>query len=713
MASIQIPNLPAVTSLSGDELLEAVQGGTSVKVGLNQVAALIQSGSPQSFPLQVSIGGTGATTSTGYGSVVLSDGPTVSFAAGSVDAPSVAFLDDSNTGVWSPDSDTVAVSTGGAQRLTVDSFGNVGIGTDTSPHRLTIVGPSGEKLVSTFTSQTAPSSYVSFSDEDTSAPILIGSTGNSFVVHTSGSERLQIHASGGVSVGGSSDPGATNLLVAGGGSFGTGTASLPSIAFNGDLNTGIWSPSGNNISISTDGVERLRVGANGEIGIGGGNYGTLGQAIISGGPSVPPAWGVVGVNGGGTGITSYGIGDIIVAAGPTALSKVPDVIQGNALISGGVGATPTYGKIGLTTHISGILPLENGGTGAISAPEATSALLGYRETNTSGGTTVLNNTSSRYQRFFGGSTETITLPDVATLKTGWSFNIDNNSTGVLTLNSSGGNLVSTIKPGLSVTAVCISISGTNANSWSVEYTGFNGQTGSGSVVMSNDPELVSPIITSSRFSGGSAGLPSISFNNDPNTGVWSPAADTIAVSTNGIERLRVNQLGGVSTLSNRTGYGAVAGESAFYLSNDGTPIGPITSSFFSNNSSLLLESNSVYKIELYVCFRKNVNSNVIFNIATSVSTKRVVGYYIGALCPSSNTLAAGHAASQGSVETNWNAASGINNGSTYGYIFNIVLHTDAETSFNFRVTQGNGTLVPLAGSYYSAKKISGTIGSFE
>jgi len=33
------------------------------------------------------------------------------------------------------------------------------------------------------------------------------------------------------------------------------------------------------------------------------------------------------------------------------------------LISGGAGFEPSYGKIGLTTHVSGTLPVGNGGTG--------------------------------------------------------------------------------------------------------------------------------------------------------------------------------------------------------------------------------------------------------------------------------------------------------------------------------------------------------------
>lgn len=62
---------------------------------------------------------------------------------------------------------------------------------------------------------------------------------------------------------------------------------------------------------------------------------------------------------GGTGQASYAVGDILFADTASSLAKLPDVATGNALISGGVGVAPSYGKIGLTTHISGILPYAN------------------------------------------------------------------------------------------------------------------------------------------------------------------------------------------------------------------------------------------------------------------------------------------------------------------------------------------------------------------
>ena len=105
-----------------------------------------------------------------------------------------------------------------------------------------------------------------------------------------------------------------------------------------------------------------------------------GNALISGGVGAAPSYGKIGltthvsgtlpVANGGTNLTSYTIGDIVYASGTTTLASLADVATGNALISGGVGAAPSYGKIGLTTHVSGTLPVANGGTNGTAAPTA-------------------------------------------------------------------------------------------------------------------------------------------------------------------------------------------------------------------------------------------------------------------------------------------------------------------------------------------------------
>lgn len=94
------------------------------------------------------------------------------------------------------------------------------------------------------------------------------------------------------------------------------------------------------------------------------SFGTTGLTPNSATSGAVTVAGTLAAANGGTGQSSYAVGDLLFASTTTALSKLADVATGNALISGGVGVAPSYGKIGLTTHISGTLAVGNGGTGA-------------------------------------------------------------------------------------------------------------------------------------------------------------------------------------------------------------------------------------------------------------------------------------------------------------------------------------------------------------
>lgn len=105
-----------------------------------------------------------------------------------------------------------------------------------------------------------------------------------------------------------------------------------------------------------------------------------GNALISGGNGTAPAYGKIGLTthvsgtlpavNGGTGISLYGIGDIVYANTTTSLASLTATTTGNVLLSGGSATAPAYGKVGLTTHVSGILPIANGGTGSSTLPAA-------------------------------------------------------------------------------------------------------------------------------------------------------------------------------------------------------------------------------------------------------------------------------------------------------------------------------------------------------
>jgi hypothetical protein len=87
----------------------------------------------------------------------------------------------------------------------------------------------------------------------------------------------------------------------------------------------------------------------------------------------------IGAAYGGTGQTVYVVGDILYASTTTALSRLADVATGKVLISGGVGVAPSWGQAVLTSAVTGVLPVANGGTalstltGAYYLPYSTSA----------------------------------------------------------------------------------------------------------------------------------------------------------------------------------------------------------------------------------------------------------------------------------------------------------------------------------------------------
>ena len=130
-------------------------------------------------------------------------------------------------------------------------------------------------------------------------------------------------------------------------------------------------------------------------------------------------------------------------------------------------------------------------TGSATIP---TVLEGYTTTATAAGTTTLVVGSTYHQFFTGSTTQTVTMPVTSTLTLGHDFRIVNKSSGVVTVNSSGGNAIVAMVANSECVLTCILITGTTAASWDVEYSGISSVTGTGAMVLATSPTFVTPLL---------------------------------------------------------------------------------------------------------------------------------------------------------------------------------------------------------------------------
>lgn len=140
------------------------------------------------------------------------------------------------------------------------------------------------------------------------------------------------------------------------------------------------------------------------------------------------------------------------------------------------------------------------------------AVGGITSTATAAGTTTLTSASAQTQQFTGTTTQNCDLPVASTLLAGRWFRIINDSTGVVTVRSSGGNTVRAVAAGETTIVLLLVASGTGASSWSTPQAG---------------------VFTTVTVTGSTA----------PANGMYLPAANTLGWSTNSTRRMSLDSSG--------------------------------------------------------------------------------------------------------------------------------------------------------------------------
>lgn len=322
-------------------------------------------------------------------------------------APAVAFTGDTDTGLYSPGANEIALATGGTGRLTIDGSGNVNI-----PGTLGVTGTITGSVSGTAANVTGTVAVANGGTGNTTytdGQLLIGnSTGNTLT-------KATLTAGSGVTI----TNGSGSITIAASGGSGTVTSVSGTGTVNGITLTGTVTTTGSltlggtlsNVSLTSQVTGTLPVG-NGGTGIVSGTSGGIpyfsgsttiassaalatNALVIGGGAGVAPSTTTTGTgvvsaigiavntasglvtqsgtlangsvligNGSGAGISSTTTGTgVVTALGTNVGSAGAFVVNGGALGTPSSGTLSSCSGLPLSTGVSGTLAVANGGTG--------------------------------------------------------------------------------------------------------------------------------------------------------------------------------------------------------------------------------------------------------------------------------------------------------------------------------------------------------------
>jgi hypothetical protein len=277
--------------------------------------------------------------------------------------------------------------------------------------------------------------------------------------------------------------------------------------------------------------------------------------------------GTLAVARGGTNLASYTKGDIIAASGATTLVKLPVGTNGQVLTadstetSGLKYTTPTVGTVtDVTSSTTALTVATSTTTPALTIRAATTSVDGIVQLSDSTSTTSSTLAATPTAVKSAYDLAAAALPKAGGTMTGditLGANIgiqfegatdDANETRLIAADPTADRTITL--PNVTGTVVTTGDTGTVTSTMLLDNTILNADVNASAAIAGTkiSPDFGSQtIVTTGVHSAalGTAAAPSIAFTGDLNTGIYSPGADQVAISTNGTGRLFVDASGNV------------------------------------------------------------------------------------------------------------------------------------------------------------------------
>lgn len=354
----------------------------------------------------------------------------------------------------------------------------------------------------------------------------------------------------------------------------------------------------------------------------------------------------------------------------------------------------------------------------------------FQSIATAGATTTLTNTSQNNTIFTGVSTQTLVFPDATTLVNGKQYQIDNNSTGLVTVNANGGGGLLILA---SLTSAYFTLL-TNASApgtWEVDYHGINITTGK-VLSVTNSLTLTGTDGNTITFPSGSDTAVMLTGTQNI-TGVKTMTNMTTAAGTTAIPSMTQtagtnltsavagawenDAIGLYFTTNTTDGRANVPIRQHFRLTANGSNVTTIAN-FFGATSNISLVASAYYDIEIMCFFTKTTSEILTWTFTNSAAPTSQQIYWeqspiTGVVAPPGTATSLIGQFINDATAARTVAAGSLTTAVNHYMRCRILLKNGTGTSLKIQCANPAGSITPLLGSFWTATRIpTGNTGTF-